>query len=96
MRRRGCAPNAVAYTILLDGICKLGIMEMALELLGRNEKEGGDCSPNVVMDTSVIESFFKKGMVMEGLRVLHRMKAYGCAPSRVTISILIKVLCLKG
>ncbi|XP_031262866.1 pentatricopeptide repeat-containing protein At5g47360-like isoform X1 [Pistacia vera] len=96
MRGHGCPPNTVAYSTLLDGIFKLGRMQKALELLGEMEKEGGNWSPNVITYTSVIQRFCERGMVMEGLRVLDRMEAYGCAPSRVTINPLIMGLCLDG
>ena len=96
MRGHGCVPNAVVYSTLLDGVCRFGSMERALELLGEMEKEGGDCSPNVVTYTSVIQSFCEKGQTMEALEILDRMEAFGCAPNRVTVSCLINHLCMEG
>nr|POF19121.1 pentatricopeptide repeat-containing protein [Quercus suber] len=84
MEAFGCAPNRVTLS------------NMALELLGEMEKEGGDCSPNVVTYTSVIQSFCEKGQTMEALEILDRMEAFGCAPNRVTVSCLINHLCMGG
>ena len=53
-------PNAVVYSTLLDGVCRRGSMERALELLGEMEKEVGNCSPNVVTYTSVTQTFVRK------------------------------------
>lgn len=96
MKDNGCPPNAVAYTTLLDGVCRFGSMERALELLGEMEKEGGDCTPNVVTYTLVIQNFCEKGRSVEALAILDRMEACGFAPNRVTASTLIKGLCTEG
>ncbi|KAF5935577.1 hypothetical protein HYC85_026706 [Camellia sinensis] len=84
------------YSALLDGVCRFGSLEKALELLLQMEKEGGDCSPNVISYTSVIQAFCEKSRTMEALQILDRMEANGCSPNRVTISTLMKGLCTEG
>ncbi|TYI40688.1 hypothetical protein ES332_A02G180500v1 [Gossypium tomentosum] len=90
------SPNAVAYSVLLEGICKYRSTEKALELLGEMEKAGGNCSPNVITYTSVIKSFCEKGQTIEALRILDRMEACQCIPNRITVIILITGLCAEG
>ncbi|KAJ0048535.1 hypothetical protein Pint_15814 [Pistacia integerrima] len=89
-------PDMITNVSMINGFCNVGSMQMTLELSGEMEKEVGDCSSNVVTYSSVIQSFCRKGRVMEGLAVLDRIQAYGCAPNRVTVSTLIKGLCLDG
>ncbi|KAA8515041.1 hypothetical protein F0562_018172 [Nyssa sinensis] len=96
MRGHECLPNTVAYSALLDGVCRFGNVERALELLREMETECGDCNPNVVTYTSTIQSFCEKGRSMEVLGILDQMVACGFAPNRVTIINLIKGLCIEG
>ncbi|TYJ47132.1 hypothetical protein E1A91_A02G166600v1 [Gossypium mustelinum] len=77
------SPNAVAYSVLLEGIWEM-------------EKAGGNCSPNVITYTSVIKSFCEKGQTIEALRILDRMEACQCIPNRITVIILITGLCAEG
>ncbi|KAL6965968.1 hypothetical protein U1Q18_047589 [Sarracenia purpurea var. burkii] len=68
MKGHGCFPNAVAYTTLLDGVCRFGSLEVALDLLQEMENEGGDCSSNVGDN----QHFDKGGLCTEG----HLEEAY--------------------
>ncbi|KAJ0106678.1 hypothetical protein Patl1_18431 [Pistacia atlantica] len=73
MRGHGCAPNAVAYSTLLNGICKSESMQMALELSGEMEKEARDCSSNVVTYSSVIQSTLIKGLCLDGIEEAYKL-----------------------
>ncbi|KAF3447422.1 hypothetical protein FNV43_RR12608 [Rhamnella rubrinervis] len=100
LKGHGCFPNTVLYSLLLDGVCRHGNMEKALELLAEMENGDGNglfsCSPNVVTYTSVIQRFCERGWVSESLKVLDRMEAFGCSPNRVTASFLIECFCAEG
>ncbi|KOM56194.1 hypothetical protein LR48_Vigan10g208600 [Vigna angularis] len=76
MRVHRCSTNLVLLSVILNGLCRSGSMEMALELLDEMEK-GGDCRPNVVSYISVIQSFCKRGQWTKALDILDRMKASG-------------------
>uniref|UniRef100_A0A2C9ULV0 Pentacotripeptide-repeat region of PRORP domain-containing protein n=1 Tax=Manihot esculenta TaxID=3983 RepID=A0A2C9ULV0_MANES len=52
MKTNGCAPNVVAYSTLIDWVCRFG-REM--------EKEGGDCNPNILTYTSLVQGFCEMG-----------------------------------
>jgi pentatricopeptide repeat protein len=45
-----CVPNGVVYTVLLDGMCRLGNGDGALRLIEEMEGNGlgANCAPNVV------------------------------------------------
>lgn len=75
MKAHGCAPNVVAYSTLIDGICRFGSVERALELLGEMEKEGGDCNPNILTYTSLVQGLCEKGRTMDAFAVLDRLEA---------------------
>ncbi|CAI9112994.1 OLC1v1013513C1 [Oldenlandia corymbosa var. corymbosa] len=96
MKGHGCLPNSIVYSALLDGLCKFGTFERAIEMLTEMEKENGDNKPNVLTYTTLIQNFCEKGQSMNGLRVLDRMRDFGCKPNRITMSALIKGLCSEG
>ncbi|MBA0738671.1 hypothetical protein Gogos_012001 [Gossypium gossypioides] len=75
MKGQGFSPNVMAYSVLLEGICKHRSTRKALELLGEMDKTGRNCSPNVITYTFVIKSFCEKGQTIKALRILNRMEA---------------------
>ncbi|CAI9106206.1 OLC1v1005305C1 [Oldenlandia corymbosa var. corymbosa] len=96
MKGHGCLPNSIVYSALLDGLCKFGTFERAIEMLAEMEKEDGDTKPNVLTDTILIQNFCEKVQSMNGLRILDRMRDFGCKPNRITMRALIKGLCSEG
>lgn len=83
------------YSILIDGVCRFGSFEKALELLCEMENGGNSCRPNVVTYTTVIQSLCEGGRSVMALSVLDRMKASGCSPNRITLRTLINGLCVE-
>ncbi|KAK1392731.1 Pentatricopeptide repeat-containing protein [Heracleum sosnowskyi] len=95
MRAHGCVPNTVLYSILIDGVCRFGSFEKALELLCEMENGGKSCRPNAVTYTTVIQSLCEGGRSVMALNVLDRMKTFGCSPNRITLRTLINGLCVE-
>lgn len=96
MKAHGCVPNTVLYSILIDGVCRFGSFEKALELLCEMENGGKSCRPNAVTYTAVIQSLCEGGRSVTALSVLDRMKASGCSPNKITLRTLINGLCVEG
>jgi pentatricopeptide repeat protein len=55
----GCAPNVVSYSILIKGLYSKGKIGLALQLLLKMIKHGGDCEPNVITYNTIIDGFCK-------------------------------------
>ncbi|KAL3499652.1 hypothetical protein ACH5RR_038745 [Cinchona calisaya] len=67
-----------------------------MEMLGEMEKESGDSKTNLVTYTAVIQKFCEKDQSMDALRILDRMREFGCKPNSITRRVLIKGLCGEG
>ncbi|MBA0824484.1 hypothetical protein Goarm_021154, partial [Gossypium armourianum] len=78
MKGLGFSPNAVTYSVLLEGICKYRSTEKALELLGEMEKAGGNCSPN--------------GHVEEAYKLIDRVAGRGVSNSDCYSSLVLALI----
>ncbi|KAA8529205.1 hypothetical protein F0562_033996 [Nyssa sinensis] len=99
MKRNGkeviqCPPNVVIYTVMIDGLCKVGKTDEAYKLMLMMEEKG--CHPNVVTYTAMIDGFWKAGKVDKCLELFRQMGARGCAPNYVTYRVLINHCCAAG
>lgn len=90
-----CYLNVVAYSAFLDGVCKTGDFNKALELLDEMENEDKDLAPDVITYTSVIQSFCEQSRASEALHS-EQMGSQGCPANRIIVSTLIKGLCNEG
>eukprot|EP00613_Pedinella_sp_CCMP2098_P079483 CAMPEP_0171935966 /NCGR_PEP_ID=MMETSP0993-20121228/33420_1 /TAXON_ID=483369 /ORGANISM="non described non described, Strain CCMP2098" /LENGTH=1070 /DNA_ID=CAMNT_0012577017 /DNA_START=109 /DNA_END=3317 /DNA_ORIENTATION=- len=94
MQRDGVAPDVVAYTSLLHGVCHLvpnreKAFEQANDLWFNMRLKGVD--PNEVAYTAMMRCCFKGRMVERAINLLEEMKQEpGLQPSVVTYNVLLK------
>lgn len=96
-KRHGCSLNTVLYSSLVNGLCKSGDTERAMELV--KEMEIGDddeIRPNTVTYTSVVQRLCDEGRISEAMQILDRMESRGLSPNEVTANCLIGRLCKDG
>ncbi|XP_024535044.1 pentatricopeptide repeat-containing protein At1g09900-like [Selaginella moellendorffii] len=87
------AVNEVSYGILMQGFCKAGEFQQALELL--DEMKSNGVRPNVVIHTTIIRGLCTAGKVSQALLHFRRI-GEDCAPNVYTYSILVDALCKSG
>ncbi|XP_076927788.1 uncharacterized protein LOC143591482 [Bidens hawaiensis] len=83
MRQRECSPNINTYNCLLKGLCYVGRVEEANELLLKILKDG-ELKPDVYSFTAVMDGFCKVGRSDETLELLDEAIGIGLVPSIVT------------
>lgn len=59
MQMDGVQPNVVAYTTILDGLCKIRRVEDVRNLMNQMARQG--ISPDIVTYNSLISGFFRLG-----------------------------------
>ncbi|KAH1095969.1 hypothetical protein J1N35_012890 [Gossypium stocksii] len=59
MNKDGVLANSVTYNSLIDGYCKVGNMEKALEICSQMNENGVE--PNVIIFSTLIDSYCKTG-----------------------------------
>ncbi|KAI4312323.1 hypothetical protein MLD38_037143 [Melastoma candidum] len=92
---RGCSfNNLVVYSTCVDGLCKEGRADEALELLGAITSKG--ILPNNVTYAAMIHGLCCQGRVEEALELLRVIRSKGILPNNVTYSTLIYGLCCQG
>ncbi|XP_071914368.1 pentatricopeptide repeat-containing protein At5g25630-like [Coffea arabica] len=88
IKEKLCKPNETMLGIVIDGLCKAGNTQTAIDLLRAMEKRGRPCKPTAIIYNTVIDSLCKDKMVDEGLALLQDIP-----PNVVTYSCLIHGLC---
>ncbi|KAK9099743.1 hypothetical protein Scep_023173 [Stephania cephalantha] len=86
--------SAVAYTMVVDGLCKEGMLNKALDLCATMRKRG--VSPNIVTYNSVINGLCRQGCHVEALRLFDSLEQIGVSPTCVTYGSLISTLSNEG
>ncbi|KAL0372629.1 UNVERIFIED_CONTAM: hypothetical protein Scaly_0944500 [Sesamum calycinum] len=80
MKGHGCVPNAVVYSTLLDGMCKHGSLETALEFLGGamealkvlDRMDSSGIKPNTVTFVAILDGFCKEGHLEEAYKLINK------------------------
>ncbi|VFQ93183.1 unnamed protein product [Cuscuta campestris] len=91
VRDNSCEVDNLTCNILMNGLCKAGNTQTALDLLTVLQKEGP--KPDNVAYNTVIDSLCKDGMVDQALDLLPQMTERGVSPNIVTYTSLIQGLC---
>lgn len=86
----GCLPNDFTFATMVDGYCRQGRLEQALELCSKMWKEG--LRPDVVTCSALLNGLCKSGRIQETKDLLSKMSRSGLANDAITY-ILIKVYC---
>ena len=90
MLKSGVWPNVVSFNMMIDGACKVGDMEFALELLGKMRvMSGGFVSPNDVTYNTVVNGFCKIGRLDLAERIRCEMVKSGVECNERTYGALV-------
>lgn len=67
MIERSLKLDIVIYNALMNGLCRMGKAQEALQSLGKMSDFGGNCKPNVITYTTVIDELCRDGLVDRAL-----------------------------
>ncbi|CAO2183311.1 unnamed protein product [Urochloa humidicola] len=87
-------PDACSYNTIMDGLCRRGRLDEALELF--SEMVGKRIAPTVVTYTTVIHWLAVECCFDDALKLFDEMGRRGISPNLVTYSSLIDGLCKGG
>lgn len=83
--------NLKNYTVLLNGLCKTGSLDMAHCMLDEMAVLGFE--PDLVVYNTLVNGYAKAGKIHKAFDLLNEMKSRGCAPDAVSYTNLIHALC---
>uniref|UniRef100_A0A7N0TT77 Pentatricopeptide repeat-containing protein n=1 Tax=Kalanchoe fedtschenkoi TaxID=63787 RepID=A0A7N0TT77_KALFE len=86
--------NVVDFSILVNGLCKEGLIYIALDLCCFLKKYG--IVPSIVTYNSIIHGLCHQGCFVEAFRLFDSFERLNLVPTVVTYSILIDALCKEG
>ncbi|KAL5823767.1 hypothetical protein ACOSQ4_021667 [Xanthoceras sorbifolium] len=86
--------DVVDYTVMVDGLCKEGYLDKALDICAFARKKG--IALNIVTFNSVINSLCHQGCLVEAFRLFDSLERIDLVPSVVTYATLIDNLCKQG
>lgn len=89
-----CHPNEVMFGTIIDGLCKVGSIRVAIEFI--RIMEIGKCKPNTVVYSTIIDSLCKDKILDEALDLFTEMIDKGISPNVITCSFFIQGLCNNG
>ncbi|KAK7329188.1 hypothetical protein VNO77_23338 [Canavalia gladiata] len=84
----------VDYAIVIDGLCKGGYLDKALDLCAFVEKKG--MILNIVIYNSIINCLCHEGRLVEAFRLFDSLEKLNLVPSEITYATLIYALCREG
>ncbi|XP_028802591.1 pentatricopeptide repeat-containing protein At1g12775, mitochondrial-like [Neltuma alba] len=87
-------PNVVIYTIVIDGLCKEGLLSEASKLCSEMIRQG--ISPNIVTYNTLICGFSNTSQLQEAIRLLNEIVMKGITPTQHTFNIFIDAFCKRG
>ncbi|KAK1316926.1 Pentatricopeptide repeat-containing protein [Acorus calamus] len=86
--------DVVVYSSVVDGLCKKGYLEKALDVCESMRKRG--IHPNIVTYNSVINCLCREGCFAEAFRLFDSLKQNNLHPTVITYATLIVALCRRG
>lgn len=87
MEDKGVNPDIVTYSILINGLCKVGKLDIARNLFDQLPSKG--LRPSVQIYTTLIGSLYQEGLDEEAKCLLFEMEKNGCAPNEVTYNAIV-------
>ncbi|CAH8294516.1 unnamed protein product [Eruca vesicaria subsp. sativa] len=84
--------DSIHFNTLIDGLCKVGRMKEAEEMLLKMKTEDG-CAPTTVTYNCLIGGYCIAGQLETAKEVVSRMKEDGIKPNVVTLNTLIGGMC---
>ncbi|KAH0859848.1 hypothetical protein HID58_088109 [Brassica napus] len=89
-------PDAATYSTMIEGCCKTGQIEEALELFDELRKSSRGIILNIITYNSLINGLCQQGCLVEALRLFDSLEKIGLVPSHVSYGVLIDSLCKEG
>ncbi|KAI9122566.1 hypothetical protein K1719_006406 [Acacia pycnantha] len=94
MEEKGCQPNAVVFSAIIDGLCRAGKPDDAREVLFEMKSKG--YAPNAFTYSSLMKGYFEKGESHKAVLLWKEMEDNNCNHNKVCYSILVDGLCKQG
>ncbi|KAJ0018437.1 hypothetical protein Pint_11914 [Pistacia integerrima] len=94
MIEKGCKPNSVVYSALIDGLCRVGKPDEAEEFLFEMTNKG--CFPNAFTYSSLMKGFFESGKSAKAIQIWKEMAKNNVICDAVCYTVLINGLCRDG
>ncbi|XP_048557619.1 pentatricopeptide repeat-containing protein At2g06000 [Triticum urartu] len=89
------SPDTWSFNVIIKGVCKVGDVQKALELVERMDEFG--CSPDTVTHNILVNGLCRAKEVSKGREVLRRLQRDGvCKPNVVTYTSVISGYCKAG
>lgn len=86
--------DVIDYSIIIDGLCKGGYLNKALDLCAFVKKKG--ITLNIISYNSVINGLCGQGCLVEAFRLFDSLERIDLVPSEITYATLINTLCREG
>jgi leucine-rich PPR motif-containing protein len=86
--------DVIDYSIIVDGLCKGGYVDKALDLCAFVKKKG--IALNIISYNSVLNGLCRQGRLVEAFRLFDSLERIDLAPSEITYATLIDTLCREG
>ncbi|CAN4080883.1 unnamed protein product [Withania somnifera] len=93
MKEHAC-PNTISFEIVIDGLCQVDRLEMALSLFRDMDHIG--CKRSVLLYNSLIDSFSRSGKLSECYELLNEMKQSEFQPTHYTYNSIFGCFCRQG
>ncbi|EAY94290.1 hypothetical protein OsI_16061 [Oryza sativa Indica Group] len=89
------SPDVWSFNVVIKGVCRVGQVQKALELVERMNEFG--CSPDTVTHNIIVDGLCRTNEVSRGHEVLRRLQRDGvCMPNVVTFTSVISGYCKAG
>ncbi|XP_047148999.1 pentatricopeptide repeat-containing protein At5g57250, mitochondrial [Vigna umbellata] len=82
------------YAIVIDGLCKGGYLNKALDLCSFVERKGMNL--NIVIYNSILNGLCHEGCLIEAFRLLDSLEKLNLVPSEITYATVVYALCREG
>ncbi|XP_044975758.1 pentatricopeptide repeat-containing protein At5g57250, mitochondrial [Hordeum vulgare subsp. vulgare] len=90
----GFPVDLAMYSIVVEGLCKGGYLEKALDLCESMKREG--IHPTIIIHNSVLSGLCQHGCFTEAFRLFDYLERSDILPTMITYTILIGALCREG
>ena len=90
-KQHNIMPDLVSYSIVIDDLCKEGLVDPALELFLKMTCKG--VAPDVVTYTSLIHGVCMLGRLIEAERLFNGMVDRNISPDVQTFNVLVDAFC---
>jgi pentatricopeptide repeat protein len=93
MPEKGCTPDSVTYSTLIDGLARSGKMEQSLELLNEMCNKGFNSEIHYKL---LAECLHEEVKIEEAIQMIHRLQDKGRSPHTALYNTILLALCSNG